>query len=363
IMILLTIIWGFSFILIKKSLVAVSPTQLASLRLAISSLTFSPLVYVYRKEIKWSDWKKFLAVGLTGSGIPAFLFFFAQTRISSSMAGLLNSLTPIWTLIISILLFGQPFHSKKMFGVLVGFAGASYLIFMGEHGIQGGAPLFASLVVFATLCYAMSVNMVQGFFGEVKPVIISSVSFFLLGPPAIIYLAFSDFPHVLVTHAVQRIAPGLSGWRKCRFRAYCRYDNHPFGSLYHKIELTMQQIPGLYIANSEGRGRGVFTTQNIEEGDIIEVCQIILIPKHQLPVIHKTKLHDYYFLWGEDLSECAIALGFGSLYNHETYPNANFILDLENETIDIFAIRQISEGEEITLNYHGEPGLADALWF
>jgi len=125
----------------------------------------------------------------------------------------------------------------------------------------------------------------------------------------------------------------------------------------------MQQIPGLYIANSEGRGRGVFTTQNIEEGDIIEVCQIILIPKHQLPVIHKTKLHDYYFLWGEDLSESAIALGFGSLYNHETYPNANFILDLENETIDIFAIRQISEGEEITLNYHGEPGLADALWF
>jgi drug/metabolite transporter (DMT)-like permease len=205
IMILLTIIWGFSFILIKKSLVAFSPTQLASLRLAISSLTFSPVVYVYRKEIKWSDWKKFLAVGLTGSGIPAFLFFFAQTRISSSMAGLLNSLTPIWTLIISILLFGQPFHSKKMFGVLVGFAGASYLIFMGEHGIQGGAPLFASLVVFATLCYAMSVNMVQGFFGEVKPVIISSVSFFLLGPPAIIYLAFSDFPHVLVTHEA---APG-----------------------------------------------------------------------------------------------------------------------------------------------------------
>jgi len=204
-MILLTIIWGFSFILIKKSLIAFSPTQLASLRLAISSLTFSPVVYLYRKEIDWSDWKKFLAVGLTGSGIPAFLFFFAQTRISSSMAGLLNSLTPIWTLIISIFLFGQAIHLKKMFGVLVGFAGASYLILMGESGIQGGAPFFASLVVVATLCYALSVNMVQGFFGDVKPVIISSVSFFLLGPPAILYLLFSDFPHVLVTHEA---APG-----------------------------------------------------------------------------------------------------------------------------------------------------------
>lgn len=107
----------------------------------------------------------------------------------------------------------------------------------------------------------------------------------------------------------------------------------------------------------------MFTAEDIHAGDAIEVCPVIVIPRRELPVIHKTILHDYYFLWGEELEECAIALGYGSLYNHELHPNANFILDLENLTIDIEAIRDIKAGEEITLNYHGEPGDESAVWF
>ena len=125
----------------------------------------------------------------------------------------------------------------------------------------------------------------------------------------------------------------------------------------------MHQIPGLYITSSTDKGSGVFTSIDISEGDIIEVCPVIIIPKSELPIIHKTILHDYYFLWGENMEDCAIALGFGSLYNHEIHPNANFILDLENETIDIVAIRNITAGEEITLNYNGEPGDETILWF
>jgi len=125
----------------------------------------------------------------------------------------------------------------------------------------------------------------------------------------------------------------------------------------------MNQRPGLYITHSEGKGRGVFTSQDIAKGEVIEVCPIIVIPKAELPVIHKTVLHDYYFLWGHDLTDCAIALGFGSIYNHELMPNANFILDIEQRTIDIEAIKDISAGDEITLNYHGEPGNDDELWF
>lgn len=125
----------------------------------------------------------------------------------------------------------------------------------------------------------------------------------------------------------------------------------------------MNQRPGLYIAHSEGKGRGVFTSQSIEKGEIIEICPVLVIPKTELPIIHKTVLHDYYFLWGDHLEECAIALGFGSIYNHKLHPNANFILDIENLTIDIEAVIDISEGEEITLNYHGEPGNTDKLWF
>jgi len=125
----------------------------------------------------------------------------------------------------------------------------------------------------------------------------------------------------------------------------------------------MHQIPGLFITHSSDKGRGVFTSIDITEGDVIEVCPVIIVPRAELPIIHKSVLHDYYFLWGEHMDECAIALGFGSLYNHEIYPNANFILDIENETIDIVAIKGIKSGEEITLNYNGEPGDETTLWF
>lgn len=125
----------------------------------------------------------------------------------------------------------------------------------------------------------------------------------------------------------------------------------------------MDRIPGLYITQIENKGRGVFTSIEINPGDLIEVCPIILIPKLELPIIHRTCLHDYYFLWGKNLDQCAIALGYGSIYNHSVSANANFILDLINKTIDIECIKPILAGEEIVLNYHGEDGNKDDLWF
>jgi len=122
------------------------------------------------------------------------------------------------------------------------------------------------------------------------------------------------------------------------------------------------QIPQLYIATSS-YGRGVYTAAGIPKGAVIEVCHVIVIPKVELPVIHRTSLHDYYFLWGTDMQQCAIALGYGSLYNHAIHPNANFILDIANHTIDIEAIADIPAGSEITINYHGEPGDEESLWF
>ncbi len=125
----------------------------------------------------------------------------------------------------------------------------------------------------------------------------------------------------------------------------------------------MHQIAGLYIIDSESRGRGVFTSGLIHSGDLIEVCPVIIIPKIELPIIHKTSLHDYYFLWGEDMEQCAIALGYGSLYNHLVHANADFILDFEHNTIDIVAVKDIAPGTEITINYNGEPGDETPLWF
>lgn len=123
------------------------------------------------------------------------------------------------------------------------------------------------------------------------------------------------------------------------------------------------QIPGLYILQSEKNGRGVYTAMPIKKGDVIEVCHIIKLPKEELPIIHKTVLHDYYFLWGENMDQCVLALGYGSLYNHETIGNAEFILDFGQMTIDFVAITDISPGQEITVNYHGENGDSTPLWW
>jgi SET domain-containing protein len=125
----------------------------------------------------------------------------------------------------------------------------------------------------------------------------------------------------------------------------------------------MLQVPGLYIMETEKSGRGVFTSIDLSSGDLIEICHVIEIPAVELPVIHKTVLHDYYFVWGEDNKSCAVALGFGSLYNHAIQPNADFILDFENKTIEIMAITDIPAGNEITINYHGQPGDEEKLWF
>ncbi len=125
----------------------------------------------------------------------------------------------------------------------------------------------------------------------------------------------------------------------------------------------MQRVPFLYIADSDLEGRGVFTGQPLEAGDLIEICPAIVLPEEDLPKIHDTKLHDYYFLWGDDQKQCAIALGYGSLFNHSYQPNAQYLLDYEHETIDFYCLKPIQSGEEITVNYNGEPGNQELVWF
>jgi uncharacterized protein len=125
----------------------------------------------------------------------------------------------------------------------------------------------------------------------------------------------------------------------------------------------MQRLPSLFVAPSLYGGRGVFTTEVIASDTLIEVCPVLVIPEEHVPIVHGTILHDYYFLWGVEEKEAAIALGFGSLYNHETMANAAYEMDFDALNIEIYALRDIAPGEEITINYHGEQGIEDDLWF
>ncbi len=122
----------------------------------------------------------------------------------------------------------------------------------------------------------------------------------------------------------------------------------------------MQRLPSLYIDTAEASGRGVYTSAAIPPGSLIELAPVILLSAADRERIHHTHLHDYYFQWAGD--GAAIALGYGSLYNHADLANAEFELDYDRQAIRFTALRHIQGGEEITTNYR----VGDAemqLWF
>lgn len=126
--------------------------------------------------------------------------------------------------------------------------------------------------------------------------------------------------------------------------------------------MSLQQT-AIYVAPSDLHGKGVFAARDIEPGEIIEICPILLFPKTQLEYVRKTVLDDYYFDWGDDGEWYAFALGYGSFYNHAYESNAEYGMDFDANTIDIYSIKAISAGAEITINYNGETGNRAKVWF
>lgn len=124
-----------------------------------------------------------------------------------------------------------------------------------------------------------------------------------------------------------------------------------------------QQIPHLYIAPSDIDDRGVFCGQPIPKGSVIEICAVIVIRGDEMKQLKKTALYNYYFDWIEEEKSGAIALGYGSLYNHSYHPNTEYLIDYEMNTLSFHALRDIEAGEEITINYNGDPEDQEKVWF
>lgn len=193
-LILLSLIWGTSFILMKRGLTVYSPGEVGSIRVVAASIFLLPFALVRLKELTGTQFAKLFASGLMGIFFPAFLFATAQTRLESSVSGILNSLTPICTLIIGIVLFKQPFKSQSLLGIIIGLVGTIILIFANYGGAVGGLNLFAFLVIIACIFYAMNLNFVKYKITELRALTITSVSILLISPLALVYLlGFTDF--------------------------------------------------------------------------------------------------------------------------------------------------------------------------
>jgi uncharacterized protein len=123
------------------------------------------------------------------------------------------------------------------------------------------------------------------------------------------------------------------------------------------------QHTSLFIQTIPDKGKGVFTKSFIAEGIVIEIAPMLVLPENDKKLIDKTHLYNYYFLWGIENKKIAIALGYGSIYNHSFQPNVAYKMDFENETITFVAWRNILPNEELLINYNGDEDNTNQLWF
>lgn len=177
----LALVWGASFLFIKRSVAIFTPMQMAMWRMVLATAVYLPIAAMYWSKIDWKRWKPLLIVAFCGSAIPNFLFAVAGQHVNSSLSGVLNSLTPLFTLLFGVTFFEMKFTPGKITGVILGLTGAAMLIlFNSKNGVSGNA-FFAGLCVLATVCYAINANTVNHWLRDQHPAGIASAAFVLTG--------------------------------------------------------------------------------------------------------------------------------------------------------------------------------------
>ena len=189
---LLSVVWGSSFMLMKEGLKAFSPYQVASLRMLTAGLILLPFAYKALKIIPSKKMGLIIFSGILGNFIPAYLFCIAETQIDSSLAGILNSLTPMFTIIVGVLFFNVKISMVKVIGMIIGFVGLSFLLAAGKdvslHNLS-----FAGLVLLATLFYGINVNIVGRYMQQLGSLNVVSIAFAFLIIPSACVLYFTGY--------------------------------------------------------------------------------------------------------------------------------------------------------------------------
>ena len=190
---LLSLVWGSSFILMKKALIGVSPMQLGALRMIITAIFLGLIGFKSLKKIQKKHWIYIVYTALLGTFIPGFLFAYAVNVIDSSFVSILNSFTPFNTLIFGALFFGFAFKKQQLIGIVVGLLGALVLILEGAVLNPNQNYWFALLIIIASVGYSFNANIVKKHLQDLDALAITTGNFLLLLIPALIVLICTDF--------------------------------------------------------------------------------------------------------------------------------------------------------------------------
>jgi drug/metabolite transporter (DMT)-like permease len=196
-LLLLSLIWGSSFILIKKGLVGLTAIQVGSLRIIFAGLFLLIVGFSSLKKISLRQWKFVALTSFFGTFIPAFFFAIAETQVDSSIVAILNSLTPLNTLVLGIIFFGIQFQKRQVLGVFIGLVGCLLLVLNGASSNTGQNYYYLILVVIATLCYAINVNLIKRYLSDLNSLSITTGNFAVLLLPALIILSTTDFTQTI----------------------------------------------------------------------------------------------------------------------------------------------------------------------
>ena len=203
-LIILTFIWGTSFILIKRGLEVFSPGEVGAYRMVAAASLLLPLSLPRIKHLSKNQVKNLLLAGMLGSFIPAFLFPLAQMELSSSLTGVLNALTPLFVVLVGALFFNTKITRRNSIGLVIAFIGVVILVAYKESGgwdSLTGINAYALFVIIACICYSFNLHVIKTRFTKLNSIEISSISLLLILPMALIYLfAGTQFSYKLATH-------------------------------------------------------------------------------------------------------------------------------------------------------------------
>jgi drug/metabolite transporter (DMT)-like permease len=212
ILIALAFVWGSSFILMKRGLTVFAAGEVGALRIVIAFVLLLPITVGNLRLIPAKSLPYIFITGFCGNLLPAFLFATAQQYLPSSVAGILNALTPIFTLLIGVLFFSFQLKKWQFIGITMGLTGSIGLSLIQSGGEVGGFNPYALLIVAATLCYGISVNVIGKYLRQLPSLAISATAMTMVGPPALAYLlATGELPVKLAQGEQAWVALGYIG--------------------------------------------------------------------------------------------------------------------------------------------------------